>query len=75
MDEPTKLPKSELRRHFDMCIHDTIGLNEDSLIGFIVGFRMYERMALRLGKQITEKESRSFVPLPKLDCSKDDNHE
>jgi len=63
-DEANKLPKQELRRFFNICSIETVGLKPDDIVGFTVGFRMYERMAMKLGKQITEEESRRFVPAP-----------
>ena len=70
-DEPDESPshdkvsKREIRRHFELCVGATSGLNssEDSFIGFLVGFRLYERMARKLGRELTEEDVRRFVPV------------
>jgi len=58
-----KISKKEVRRHFEMCVKETTGLSssEESFIGFLVGFRMYERIAIMLDKQVTEEESHRVV--------------
>lgn len=65
-----KISKSEVNRLFKLCLDETPGLeaNDTAHIGFIVGFRMYERMARELGKHITDRESRRFVPKPRPEC-------
>jgi hypothetical protein len=58
-----KVSKVEIRRHFELCVNATAGLNssDDSFVGFLVGFRLYERMARKLGRELTEDEVRQFV--------------
>lgn len=59
-----KISKHEVKRHFENCLNETPGLEstDAAYIGFIVGFRMYELMARELGKHVTDRESRRFVP-------------
>lgn len=59
----SKISQDELRRHFEECVKGTKSLtrSQESFTAFIVGFRMYERMAMELGKPVTEEESRRFV--------------
>lgn len=61
----SKISKTEIKRHFDACVEETVGLEttDAAYIGFIVGFRMYERMARNLGKQVTNEESKRFVQI------------
>lgn len=61
----SKISKEEVQRHFEECVKGTKSMTEvtqESFTAFIVGFRLYERMATHLGRQITEDESRRFVP-------------
>lgn len=64
-----KISREEVRRHFEECVKATkeMELSQESVTAFIIGFRMYERMAMHLGKQITEDESRRFVPKKQVD--------
>jgi hypothetical protein len=59
----SRVSVEELRRHWEECLRGTESLvrSDESFNGFIVGFRMYERMITKLGRQMTDDESRRFV--------------
>lgn len=59
----TKISRDELRRHYLQSVKETESMKDtkETWLGFIVGFRVYERMATHLGLELTEKDSRRFV--------------
>lgn len=60
----TRVSEEEIVRLFHLCERETEHLSNSgsAMIGFIVGFRCYERMATMLGKQMSDSECKRFVP-------------
>lgn len=58
-----KISRNELRRHYEQAVRETESLKDtkETWLGFIVGFRLYERLATHLGMQLTESDSKMFV--------------
>lgn len=61
-----RISKEELRRHYLQCVADTASLQDtkESWIGFICGFRIYEKMATHLGHNLSDDDSKRFNPKP-----------
>ena len=61
----TRISKEELRRHYLQCVEQTDNLSDsqETWIGFLCGFRCYERMANEIGLAMTDEDSRRFVPI------------
>lgn len=62
-----KISRDELRRHYEQAVRETESLKDtkETWIGFIIGFRLYERLATHLGIELTEEDSKRFVPISK----------
>jgi len=62
-----RISKEELRRHFEQCVNDTSSLpnTKESFIGFICGFRAYEKMATALRLNLSDADSKRFVTVSK----------
>ena len=63
-----RVSPEEIRRIYGICVENTESLKEtdETFIGFIVGFRAYERMATALRRNLTDDESRRFVQVGSL---------
>lgn len=63
----TKISRNELRRHYEQAVRETEALKDtkETWIGFVIGFRVYERLATHLGMELTEEDSKRFVPISK----------
>lgn len=63
----TKISRNELRRHYEQAVRETDALNDtkETWIGFVIGFRVYERLATHLGMELTEEDSKRFIPISK----------
>jgi hypothetical protein len=66
----TKISRDELRRHYEQAVRETESMKdtEEGWRGFIVGFRLYERLATHLGLQLTEADSKRFGPIVKTNA-------
>lgn len=63
----SRVSKEEMRRHYLQCVKETESLKDtkDAWTGFICGFRTYERMATHLGLNLSDEDSKRFVPVQK----------
>lgn len=59
-----RVEASEVRRQFNLACADTPSLpcTDDAWIGFVVGFRLYERMANQQGRAIPNEVFALVVP-------------
>ena len=60
-----RLTRDQLRAKYLQCVKETASLTDtkEAWIGFIVGFRCYEKMATALGKNLTQMDCDRFVPV------------
>lgn len=61
-----RISRDELRRHYLQCVAETANLTDtkDAWCGFICGFRTYEKMATHFGMNLSDDDSKRFIPKP-----------
>jgi len=59
--------RDQVRKIYLQVVSETSGFNDtkESWLGFMVGFRAYERMATKLGQNMTQQDIDRFRPVVK----------
>jgi hypothetical protein len=59
-----RISRNEIRRHYEQAVKDTSSfkMTEETWIGFLIGFRVYEMMANAHGVALSEADSVRCVP-------------